>query len=212
MKKALTQFSEAVRNLTSAGGKKYGYADQVVFYRTGGGSVQAIFSFIFNSKLHAIAIANDGAGYYFQFVPKSVLITVFGMPAAYCTGFVETADVGLTLAAQNSIYATGVRNVTNISATDAANAIATITSLEKGTKQLPTTEGYFISVNGALPPSGAMPITTEDGTVPEKRITSNDDPTKPPTGDEKTWLQKNWGYLVAGVVVVGVIVYFASKR
>lgn len=204
-----------VANLTSVGGKLYGYADQVMFYRTGGGSVQGIFSFIYNGKLHAIALANDGSGNFFQFIPKSVLINNFGMPSAYCTGFVETADAGLTLAAQDSRYAIGVRNVTNISNTDAANAISTLNSLEKGTKQFPTTDGYFISVAGALPPSSALPITTADGTVPDKRITTQsdglDENGKPKT--EKTWIQKNWGYVVAGVAVVGIIVAIVvSKR
>ncbi len=205
-----------VSNLSSAGGKLYGYADQVMFYRTGGGSILGIFAFIYNAKLHAIAVANDGAGNFFQFIPKSVLINNFGMPSAYATGFVETADAGLTLAAQDSRYTTGVRIVTNISASDAANAINTLTALEKGTKQFPTTDGYFISVAGALPPSSALPITTADGTVPDKKITSNADGATDGNGNplkEKTWIQKNWGYVVAGVAVVGIIVAIVvSKR
>lgn len=204
-----------VANLSSTGGKLYGYADQVMFYRTGGGSVLGIFAFIYNAKLHAIAVANDGAGNFFQFIPKSVLINNFGMPSAYATGFVETADAGLTLAAQDSRYTTGVRIVTNISASDAANAINTLTALEKGTKQFPTTDGYFISVAGALPPSSALPITTADGTVPDKKITtqSEGEGDKNKDGTPKTWIQKNWGYVVAGVAAVGIIVAIVvSKR
>ncbi|GGD53270.1 hypothetical protein GCM10011514_16730 [Emticicia aquatilis] len=204
-----------VSNLSSAGGKLYGYADQVMFYRTGGGSILGIFSFIYNGKLHAIAVANDGAGNFFQFIPKSVLINNFGVPSAYATGFVETADAGLTLLPQDSKYTTGVRIVSNISPSDAANAINTLSALEKGTKVFPTTDGYFVSVNGAVPPSSALPITTADGTVPDKKITTQSDGEgdKNPDGSKKTWIQKNWGYVVAGVAVVGIIVAIVvSKR
>lgn len=217
MKKSIfAEMQKQVSNLTSAGGKSYGYADQVVFYRTGGGSILGIFALIFNGKLHAIAIANDGAGNFFQFIPKSVLITNLGFPAAYCAGFVETADTGLTLAAQDSRYTTGVRNVSNLTATDAANAINTLNGLEKGTKQLATTEGYFISVAGALPPASALPITTADGTVPDKKITTLADGTTnnngTPDGNTKTWFAKNWGYVVAAVAVVVVVVVILKNR
>lgn len=219
MKKSTTYalMAALVSNLSSAGGKLYGYADQVMFYRTGGGSVVGIFAFIYNGKLHAIATANDGAGYFFQFLPKSVLINNFGFPSAYAQGFVETADAGLTLAAQSSSYTTGVRTITNISATDAANAINTLTALEKGTKVFPTTDGYFVSVAGALPPSSALPITTTDGTVPDKKITSQADGVdangNPLSKEPKNWLQRNWGYVVAGVAVVGIVVAIVlSKR
>lgn len=218
MKKSTTfaKMAALICNLSSAGGKSYGYADQVMFLRTLGGSVAGLFAFVYNGKLHAIAAANDGGGWYFQFVPKSVLITNFGMPSAYITGFVETADAGLTLAAQNSAYTTGVRNVTNISATDAANAINTLNTLDKGVRVLPTTDGYYYSLNGTLPSASALPITTADGVVPDKKIISQSDGEVDANGNKlptKTWFQKNWGYVVAGVAVVGIIVAIVvSKR
>lgn len=206
-----------ISNLTSSGSKLYGYADQTVFYKTPGGSIQGVFSFIYNSKLHAVAICNDGGGVYFMFIPKSVLITQLGMPSAYVTGFVETADAALTLEAQSSSWTTGVRRVSNISQTDAQLAINSLNNIEKGTKILPTTEGYFHSTGGALPPSSALPITTADGTVPDKKITtlSEGEGDKGKDGDKpKTWFQKNWGYVVgaAAVVVVVVVIIIAKNN